>query len=146
MRLWMKNCTVKSICTVWCLLSVRDLLYCFLLSGVYKLFDPSIHLSDLIAIMASAIVNGILVQGLSDENDNSSNTKEQIYMNGTATDTSDLLKSETVSTLFILFIISWFLTFFLLCKQYCYKQIGRGTFINLLLKYNHYYKFDRVNV
>lgn len=46
--------------------------------------------------MASAIVNGILVQGLSDENDNSSNPKEQIYMNGTATDTSDLLKSETV--------------------------------------------------
>lgn len=49
--------------------------------------------------MASAIVNGILVQGLSDENDNSSNPKEQIYMNGTATDTSDLLKSETVSRL-----------------------------------------------
>lgn len=93
----MKNYTVKSICTVWCLLSVRDLLYCFLLSGVYKLFDPSIHPSDLIAIMASAIVNGMLVQGLSDENDNSSNPKEQIYMNGTATDTSDLLKSETVS-------------------------------------------------
>lgn len=46
--------------------------------------------------MASAIVNGILVQGLSDENDNSSHTKEQIYMNGTATDTSDLLKSDTV--------------------------------------------------
>nr|XP_015904592.1 RNA binding protein fox-1 homolog 3 isoform X7 [Parasteatoda tepidariorum] len=44
--------------------------------------------------MASAIVNGILVQGLSDENDNSSNTKDQIYMNGTATDTSDLLKSD----------------------------------------------------
>lgn len=66
------------------------------MSGV-KLFDPSIHPSDLIAIMASAIVNGILVQGLSDENDNSSNPKEQIYMNGTATDTSDLLKSETVS-------------------------------------------------
>lgn len=53
--------------------------------------------------MASAIVNGILVQGLSDENDISSNPKEQIYMNGTATDTSDLLKSETVSWLFILF-------------------------------------------
>lgn len=69
----------------------------FLLSGVYKLFDPSFHPSDLIAIMASAIVNGILVQGLSDENDISSNPKEQIYMNGTATDTSDLLKSETVS-------------------------------------------------
>ncbi|XP_054721874.1 RNA binding protein fox-1 homolog 3-like isoform X3 [Uloborus diversus] len=46
--------------------------------------------------MASAIVNGLIVQGLSDENDNSSNhhPKETIYMNGTATDTSDLLKSE----------------------------------------------------
>lgn len=44
-------------------------------------------------IMASALVNGLLVQGLPDENDNSTHTKEQIYMNGTATDTSDLLKS-----------------------------------------------------
>lgn len=56
--------------------------------------------------MASAIVNGILVQGLSDENDNSSNPKEQIYMNGTATDTSDLLKSETVSSLFTWYIFN----------------------------------------
>lgn len=55
--------------------------------------------------MASAIVNGILVQGLSDENDNSSNPKEQIYMNGTATDTSDLLKSETVRYLLNTFIL-----------------------------------------
>ncbi|XP_055933826.1 RNA binding protein fox-1 homolog 3-like isoform X11 [Argiope bruennichi] len=45
--------------------------------------------------MTSAIVNGLQFQGLNDENDNSSHPKEQIYMNGTATDTSDLLKSET---------------------------------------------------
>ncbi|CAL1273160.1 unnamed protein product [Larinioides sclopetarius] len=45
--------------------------------------------------MTSAIVNGLQFQGLNDENDNSSHQKEQIYMNGTATDTSDLLKSET---------------------------------------------------
>lgn len=53
--------------------------------------------------MASALVNGMLVQGLSDENDNSSNTKEQIYMNGTATDTSDLLKGEPVR-IFLVFV------------------------------------------
>ncbi|GFS70958.1 hypothetical protein TNCV_2720121 [Trichonephila clavipes] len=46
--------------------------------------------------MTSAIVNGLQFQGHNDENDNSSHQKEQIYMNGTATDTSDLLKSETV--------------------------------------------------
>ncbi|KAG8178420.1 hypothetical protein JTE90_000933 [Oedothorax gibbosus] len=42
----------------------------------------------------AALVNGLLVQGLPDENDNSSHPKDQIYMNGTATDTSDLLKSS----------------------------------------------------
>ncbi|GFY55202.1 hypothetical protein TNIN_31791 [Trichonephila inaurata madagascariensis] len=45
--------------------------------------------------MTSAIVNGLQFQGHNDEKDNSSHQKEQIYMNGTATDTSDLLKSET---------------------------------------------------
>lgn len=80
---------------VYCQFAI-DLLCCFLVEWCL-IFDPSIHPSDLLAIMASAIVNGILVQGLSDENDNSSNPKEQIYMNGTATDTSDLMKSETVS-------------------------------------------------
>ncbi|GIY88271.1 hypothetical protein CEXT_581001 [Caerostris extrusa] len=47
--------------------------------------------------MTSVAVNGLQYQGLnSDENDNSSHAKEHLYVNGTSTDTSDLLKTDTL--------------------------------------------------